>query len=149
MFGDQWSLGDYFITLLRLGAKDDLFINDVPESVMWVPTEETLAKSPEENLAELRQLYSSDENLSSSYLMYITTAAAYFGDPEFALSAMEKSISLQAIGLVAYWTPLFHEARQLPRFKELMREIGLVDYWNEFGWPDLCRPIGDDDFVCD
>ena len=81
--------------------------------------------------------------------MYITTAAAYFGDPEFALSAMEKSISLQAIGLVAYWTPLFHEVRQLPRFKEFVRECGLVDYWKQNGWPDLCHPVGDDDFVCD
>lgn len=41
--------------------------------------------------------------------------------------------------------------RQLPRFKGLLREIGLVDYWKEYGWPDndICRPVADDDFVCD
>jgi hypothetical protein len=41
--------------------------------------------------------------------------------------------------------------RQLPRFKEFVSEIGLVDYWKKFGWPnnDICRPVGDDDFVCD
>jgi hypothetical protein len=39
--------------------------------------------------------------------------------------------------------------RQLPRFKKYVREIGLVDFWKEFGWPDLCHPVGDDDFVCD
>ena len=28
-------------------------------------------------------------------------------------------------------------------------QAGLVDYWRARGWPDLCRPMGADDFVCD
>jgi hypothetical protein len=31
----------------------------------------------------------------------------------------------------------------------LVRAYGLVDYWRERGWPDLCRSVGADDFVCD
>jgi hypothetical protein len=27
--------------------------------------------------------------------------------------------------------------------------MGLVDYWREHGWPDLCRADGTDDFACD
>ena len=38
--------------------------------------------------------------------------------------------------------------RQLPRFIELVKEKGLVDYWTKYGWPDRCHPAGDD-FVCD
>jgi hypothetical protein len=30
-----------------------------------------------------------------------------------------------------------------------VREAGLVDYWKARGWPDLCRPIGANDFECD
>jgi hypothetical protein len=30
-----------------------------------------------------------------------------------------------------------------------MRNIGLVEHWRARGWPDLCRPVGADDFVCD
>jgi hypothetical protein len=30
-----------------------------------------------------------------------------------------------------------------------MREFGFVDLWKARGWPDLCHPIGADDFVCD
>jgi hypothetical protein len=75
--------------------------------------------------------------------------AAYFGDPEFALNAMERAVSLEATPLNFIWAPVLQEVRQLPRFKEFIKEIGLVDYWKEFGWPDLCRPVGDDDFVCD
>ena len=24
-----------------------------------------------------------------------------------------------------------------------------TDYWKTYGWPDLCHPVGDDDFVCE
>ena len=33
--------------------------------------------------------------------------------------------------------------RQDPRFADLMAELGLVDYWREYGWPDDCQPAGD------
>jgi hypothetical protein len=41
------------------------------------------------------------------------------------------------------------EVRQTARFKKLVIEIGLIDYWNEFGWPDICRPLKNGDFECD
>jgi hypothetical protein len=75
--------------------------------------------------------------------------AAYFGDLEFALNAMERSVSLQTSYLFIYWAPVFHEVGQLPRFKELIKEIGLIEYWIKFGWPDICRPLDNGDFVCD
>jgi TolB-like protein len=34
------------------------------------------------------------------------------------------------------------------RLKTLMRELGLVAYWRRHGWPDRCRPRGEDDFAC-
>ena len=105
--------------------------------------------SPKEGLNKLRQLYSDENNLSEIDITDISILAAYFGDPEFAMDAMEKGNEINASGFFKIWYPVMTEVRQLPRFKELMREIGLVDYWKEFGWPDLCRPIGDDDFVCD
>ncbi|MEM8772651.1 MAG: TIR domain-containing protein [Pseudomonadota bacterium] len=39
--------------------------------------------------------------------------------------------------------------RQHPEFNEFARRIGLVDAWNEYGWPDKCRPTGNDEFECD
>ena len=26
---------------------------------------------------------------------------------------------------------------------------GLVDYWEQFGWPDLCQPLENGDFACE
>ena len=39
--------------------------------------------------------------------------------------------------------------RKTERFKALMRANGMLDYWRAKGWPDLCRPVGAADFVCD
>ena len=50
----------------------------------------------------------------------------------------------------AVWHPMYRAIRQLPAFKTYIHDIGLYYYWRESGkWPDLCRPAGDDDFVCE
>jgi TolB-like protein len=36
-----------------------------------------------------------------------------------------------------------------PRVKKWLQMSGLPDYWREIGWPERCRPLGDDDFVCE
>ncbi|HEX9772171.1 MAG TPA: hypothetical protein VGA44_01805, partial [Steroidobacteraceae bacterium] len=41
-------------------------------------------------------------------------------------------------------TPL----RRSDAFKRFAREVGLVAYWRDRGWPDKCRPRGDD-FECE
>ena len=45
------------------------------------------------------------------------------------------------------WYPETTEARKDPRFKEIVRDLGLSDYWRKSGkWGDFARPLGDDDF---
>ena len=45
------------------------------------------------------------------------------------------------------WMPVLGAARRDPRFKEIVRDMGLVDYWRRSGkWGDFARPVGDDDF---
>jgi adenylate cyclase len=149
LFGDDWFWGDRWIIWLRLGAKDVVSRDEIPAVDLIHDVAKKYLESPEEGLAELRRLYISENNLHSGNFACIAEWAAYFDDPEFALNAMERSVKLNASALSLIWHPLMKEVRQLPRFKEFIREIGLVDFWNKFGWPDLCRPIGDDDFECD
>jgi hypothetical protein len=40
------------------------------------------------------------------------------------------------------------DARRLPRFKQLVTDSNLVEYWRAYGWADYCRPLGDAEFVC-
>lgn len=35
-----------------------------------------------------------------------------------------------------------------PEFKDITRQMGLVDYWRSRGWPIHCRPLEGDDFEC-
>jgi len=44
------------------------------------------------------------------------------------------------------WQPVFREMRRLAKFKDYIREKGFVANWRRYGWPDLCKPVGQDDF---
>jgi hypothetical protein len=41
-----------------------------------------------------------------------------------------------------WWFPTAADFRKDPRFAELMRTVGLLDFWQQNGWPDLCQPSG-------
>jgi hypothetical protein len=70
--------------------------------------------------------------------------AAYHGDAELALKALPSYPNPQA-----YWFEIRSGIRRLEEFKDIVRDLGLVDYWREFGWGYYCRPIGNDDFECE
>jgi hypothetical protein len=77
----------------------------------------------------------------------------YVGAPNRALDAYED---LAEAGYPAVrnapswlWAPPYAPVRKTERFKTYARKAGLVDYWRTRGWPDLCHPMGTDDFVCD
>lgn len=78
------------------------------------------------------------------------TLAAYFGDAEYALSVFRELLPSIGADTVAYmiWSPLFADMRALPEFKELVKDMGLVEYWRVYGWPDYCSPLDDEDFRC-
>jgi hypothetical protein len=46
-----------------------------------------------------------------------------------------------------YYFPFFFQEaaslRQHPRFRRLVEEEGLLEYWRNVGWPDYCEPDGD------
>jgi TolB-like protein/Tfp pilus assembly protein PilF len=48
----------------------------------------------------------------------------------------------------AIWFPAAAPARKSESFKAAARKAGLVEYWRARGWPDLCHPVGTDDFAC-
>ena len=47
------------------------------------------------------------------------------------------------------WHAAYAPVRKTERFKELVHSAGVLDYWRAKGWPDLCRPVGADDFECE
>jgi hypothetical protein len=62
----------------------------------------------------------------------------------------ERGLEIGDIAVNNYmWSAAWAPVRKTDRFKTHLRKSGLVDYWRKSGWPDLCRPMGADDFVCD
>ena len=75
----------------------------------------------------------------------------YVGAPERAFDYAERTTEVGAMdgnGVRGLWEPQYAPLRKTERFKTLMRNAGLVDYWRARGWPDLCRPTIGDDFEC-
>jgi TolB-like protein len=71
----------------------------------------------------------------------------YVGAPDRLLDYPERTVKAGLVGINwfgANYTPV----RKTERFKGLMREVGLVDYWKDRGWPDMCHPTTGDDFEC-
>jgi adenylate cyclase len=139
---------DMTITRVRIGTRNILSRADIVYSDPINDVAKHHLTSPKEGLADLHKLYAENE-ITCWELISISAWAAYFGDLEFAMDSTMQAFGINASGLWYVWLPIMKDVRQLPRFKEFVREIGLVDYWNQFGWPDLCRPVGDDDFECD
>jgi hypothetical protein len=52
------------------------------------------------------------------------------------------------IVFINLWHPDATTLRQDPRFRDLVMETGLLDYWKKWGWADYCEPNGDG-FRCD
>lgn len=46
------------------------------------------------------------------------------------------------------WLPQFSDYRKSPQFKQLASDLGMLDYWREFGFPKQCQIISDADFEC-
>jgi TolB-like protein len=77
--------------------------------------------------------------------------ADYFGDKDLALAAIRRGIIDEGSTFQRpyLWIPYATDLRTDPRFKEIVRGAGFVDYWRKSGhWGDFCKPVGTDDFEC-
>ncbi|MCL1635976.1 winged helix-turn-helix domain-containing protein [Luteimonas sp. SX5] len=50
---------------------------------------------------------------------------------------------------LVFWQPESQALRRHPAFQAYLRRSGLLAFWREHGWPDVCRSDGRDGAVCD
>ena len=83
-------------------------------------------------------------NLSFAYM--------HVGAPDRVLEFYEDEINagyFQPISATWFWHPTYAPVRKTERFKKVVRDLGLVEYWGARGWPPQCRPAGMGNFSCD
>ncbi len=83
-------------------------------------------------------------NLSFAYM--------HVGAPERVLEFYEDEIRggyFQPISATWFWHPTYAAVRRTERFKNVVRDLGLVEYWRARGWPAQCRAAGANDFACE
>ena len=56
--------------------------------------------------------------------------------------------SLADWGVAEGMRPMRKELRKREGFLKFVKENGYVQYWNKYGWPDVCFPVGENDFGC-
>ena len=142
------------LVALNDGTLDDLraALEAMPDTEpvkaeLYTPLLDVLT-SPGQALAVLKAVFADKDNMWPDKYHDIALLAAYFGDPEFALEVFSHEIPYTTIRFGALWYPVMSDVRQLPRFRQLVTDINLVEYWEAYGWADYCRPLGDKEFAC-
>ena len=85
---------------------------------------------------------------------FAATMLLILGEPEKSFATFERDgIGLSDAYYDFLWQPdaWSRKARQHPAFQDFAKRIGLVDYWKQNRWPDLCQPApesGPDSFTC-
>ncbi len=104
----------------------------------------------EAELTEIRKAFKDPSNQDAMRISVLGKYADHFGDRGLALAAYRRSyVELDNSNYLVLWEPSETGLRSDPRFKDLLRDLGLTDYFRKSGrWGDFCRPAGKDDFEC-
>ncbi len=76
----------------------------------------------------------------------------HVGAPERVLEYYEDEVKggyFQPISATWFWHPSYSAVRKTDRFKKVVGDLGLVEYWRARGWPQWCHPVGSNDFACE
>jgi tetratricopeptide (TPR) repeat protein len=101
------------------------------------------------------EVYEAFQNLDGDHRALAADLVAFVGDslesrPYLAdllipLGAHELRTSSPQL----LWSSHFAAYRRSPQFKQFIRDIGVLDYWQAHGFPPQCRALGKEDFACD
>jgi tetratricopeptide (TPR) repeat protein len=99
-------------------------------------------------LALVRRAFEEPFYQDPSHMNGLAHLAALFGDDALALTCIRRAfIEMRGVQVAELWHPTYASLRKTEGFKQIVRDLGLYDYWRTTGhWGDFARPVGDDDF---
>ncbi len=103
---------------------------------------------PETMIARLHVAAMSPANQDGRRQFKIALWSAWLGDTALGAAALRRyAIDLHFPRIGGIWAGGLRAIRRTAAFKEIVRDLGLVDYWRQSGkWGDFARPVGDGDF---
>jgi hypothetical protein len=142
-----WDSGDE--ALIKAQARR--FLNTQATPLLAVREALQVLDQPAVALSLIRRAFDEPANQDPSRMMILSWYAAHFGDNALALNGLHRGFVDMNGGvyLASIWYPVLTEVRTAPGFKDLLRDLGLVDYWRSTGnWGEFARPVGSEDFEC-
>jgi TolB-like protein/tetratricopeptide (TPR) repeat protein len=147
-----------FFAMLRLMARKDADRATVKAKFRTVLKAAPLAIDPnltdkiddkEAVRAELQKAFENPANRVPLRMGIIATYAGAFGYRDLAIAALRQDVIDLHGSVTNIWLAGGSDVRADPLFKEVLRNLGLVDYYRASGnWGDFCKPVGKDDFEC-
>lgn len=128
----------------------DQVIESEPFSFLSEPMRDRL-DDRDAAVAELHRKLEEPQAQAAFMKNIVAIWAAYWGETELALRLMSEFLLTGSNKILVFllWRRIFKDVRSLPGFKQLLIDLGLVEYWRKTGnWGMFCRPVGDDDFEC-
>ena len=140
--------------MMALGEHDNVkdrfkawFSHDI-ERIPYAPMLSEALDRPEDAKAIIREAFFSEANANQLQLDSLAHWAAHLGDDELALAIIRRSaVETRGFLGMGIWHPNFARIRRDLRFKDILRDLGLIDHWRRTGnWGEFVRPIGESDF---
>jgi TolB-like protein/DNA-binding SARP family transcriptional activator len=146
-------VGNRLVTLARAYAAEGRF-GEAADTLLAIPELGQQSRQSIEEAARLLRSAPTKVSLPGALPAWdgeLGFVYAYVGAPDRVLDHTER-VAIRGLNPPAaryLWSSEVGPARRTDRFKALVRAARYVDYWRASGWPDHCRPMGADDFVCD
>jgi hypothetical protein len=100
-------------------------------------------------LAAIHQAFEDPAIQQTNGMMIVALYADQYDDKDLALAALSRYRIDLGLNPRFLWMHFKTNLRSNPRFKEILRKNGFVDYFlASCNWRDFCKPVGTDDFEC-
>jgi TolB-like protein/Flp pilus assembly protein TadD len=121
-------------------AEIDRRLTALTDDVLTVRVNRRLAQFLDKPAGAAAEIHALAASATDNEKVALAVWAAYYAAPREALELLADVAPRRGHPGVI-WHPLLTDARALPGFETLVRNIGFADYWRVHGFADFCRPV--------